>query len=37
MMCHPNLEAERIILEMTYGSDDHERRRSMLWLTGRAD
>jgi hypothetical protein len=37
MLCHTNLEAERIMVEMTYGSDDHKRRRSMLRLTGRAE
>ena len=37
MLCHTNLEAERIMVEMTYGSDDQKRRRSMLRLTGRAD
>jgi hypothetical protein len=37
MLCYTNLEAERIMVEMTYGSDDQKRRRSMLRLTGRTD
>ena len=37
MLCYTNLEAERIMIEMTYGSDDQKRRRSMLRLTGRTD
>ena len=37
MLCQTNLEAERIMVEMTYGPDDQKRRRSMLRLTGRTD
>jgi hypothetical protein len=37
MLCHTNLEAERIMIEMTYGLDDQRRRRSMLRLIGRTD
>lgn len=35
MMCSTHLEAERIMVEMTYGLEDQKRRRSMLRLTGR--
>jgi hypothetical protein len=37
MLCHNHLEAERVMVEMTYRSYDHKRRPSMLRLAGRAD
>ena len=37
MLCYTNLEAERIMVEMTYGLEDQKRRRSMLRLAGRTD
>lgn len=37
MLCPTNLEAERIMVEMTYGSDDRRRRRLLLRLIDRID